>query len=248
MRAVILAAGRGSRLGPHTEDRPKCLVELADKPLLSRQIAALRGGGVSTIGIVRGYLANRINIEGVTYFENPRWADTNMVMSLVAAASWLGSDSVVISYADIFYGRDIVRSLAASAGDLVVAYDRGWRSLWTRRFVDPLSDAETFRTDAQGNLIDIGRRTTQIDDIEGQYMGLLKFTPAAWRAVEAVLAGVDAKTRDAMDMTTLLRRLLDSGFPISTVGISGQWGEIDSSDDLELYEKMIRDGDLCLET
>ncbi len=248
MRAVILAAGRGSRLGPHTEDRPKCLVELADKPLLSRQIAALRGGGVSTIGIVRGYLANRINIEDVTYFENPRWADTNMVMSLVAAASWMGSDSVVISYADIFYGRDIVHSLAASSGDLVVAYDRGWRSLWTRRFVDPLSDAETFRTDAQGNLIDIGRRTTQIDDIEGQYMGLLKFTPAAWRAVEAVLAGVDAKTRDAMDMTTLLRRLLDSGFPISTVGISGQWGEIDSSDDLELYEKMIREGDLCLET
>ena len=43
MRAVILAAGRGSRLGPHTEDRPKCLVELADKPLISRQIAALRG-------------------------------------------------------------------------------------------------------------------------------------------------------------------------------------------------------------
>jgi choline kinase len=247
MRAVILAAGRGSRLGPHTEDRPKCLVELAAKPLIRRQIAALVGGGVSNIGIVRGYLANRIDIEDATYFENPRWAETNMVMSLVAAAPWLRSDSVVISYADIFYGRDVVRDLAAAAGDLVVAYDRGWRSLWTRRFADPLSDAETFRTDAGGNLIDIGRRTTDIDDIEGQYMGLLKFTPLAWRAVEAVLAGVDQKTRDAMDMTTLLRRLLDSGFPISTVGIAGQWGEIDSSGDLELYEKMIREGELCLE-
>ena len=65
--------------------------------------------------------------------------------------------------------------------------------------------------------------------------------------MEAVLAAVDAKTRDAMDMTTLLRTLLDSGFPIGTVGISGQWGEIDSSGDLELYEKMIREGELCLE-
>jgi choline kinase len=247
MRAVILAAGRGSRLGTHTEDRPKCLVELARKPLIRRQIAALRGGGVSTIGIVRGYLANRITIEDVTYFENPRWAETNMVMSLVAAAPWLRSDSVVISYADIFYGRDIVRDLAASSGDLVVAYDRSWRSLWTRRFADPLSDAETFRTDARGNLIDIGRRTTQIDDIQGQYMGLLKFTPQAWGAVEAVLAAVDAKARDAMDMTTLLRALLDSGFPIGTVGIAGHWGEIDSSGDLELYEKMIQEGELCLE-
>jgi choline kinase len=246
-RAVILAAGRGSRLGPHTEDCPKCLVELAHKPLIQRQISALRGGGVSSIGIVRGYLADRIDIQDVTYFENQRWAETNMVMSLAAAAAWLRSDSVVISYADIFYGRDIVRDLAASAGDLVVAYDRDWRSLWTRRFVDPLSDAETFRTDVDGNLIDIGRRTTEIDDIEGQYMGLLKFTPQGWREVEAVLAAVDAKTRDAMDMTTLLRRLLDAGFPISTVRIAGQWGEIDSAGDLELYEKMIREGDLCLE-
>ena len=248
MRAVILAAGRGSRMGALAQDRPKCLVELANQPLIRRQIAALRGGGVSTIGIVRGYLGNAIHIEDVTYFENPRWAETNMVMSLVAAATWLQSDSVVISYADIFYTRDVVRDLATSSGDLVVSYDRNWRSLWTRRFVDPLSDAETFRTDARGYLIDIGRRTTQIEDIEGQYMGLLKFTPQAWRAVETVLTAVDAKTRDAMDMTTLLRKLLGSGFPIKTVGIAGQWGEIDSSGDLELYEKMISEGELCLES
>jgi len=247
MRAIILAAGRGSRLGALSQDRPKCLVQLADMPLLQRQIRALRGAGVSTIGIVRGYLGNMISVESVTYFENPRWAETNMVMSLAAAGAWLRSSPVLISYADIFYGRDVVRELAASSGDLVVAYDRAWRSLWTRRFADPLSDAETFRTNARGNLIDIGRRTTQFDDIEGQYMGLLKFTPPAWRAVEAVLAAVDQKTRDSMDMTTLLRALLDSGFPIGTLGIAGPWGEIDSSLDLELYEKMIREGDLCLE-
>lgn len=247
MRAVILAAGRGSRMGALAEDRPKCLVELAHQPLIRRQIAALRGGGVSGIGIVRGYLAHMIDIKDVTYFENPHWAETNMVMSLAAAAAWLKADPVVISYADIFYRRDIVRDLLAASGDLVVSYDRSWRSLWTRRFVDPLSDAETFRTDANGNLIDIGKRTTQIDDIEGQYMGLLKFTPKAWSAVEAVLAAVDAKTRGAMDMTTLLRALLSSGFPIKTVGIAGQWGEIDSAADLDLYEQMVRAGDLCLE-
>jgi choline kinase len=247
MRAVILAAGRGSRMGALAQDRPKCLVELAEKPLIRRQIAALRAGGVSSIGIVRGYLGHLIDIEDVTYFENPRWAETNMVMSLVAAAKWLQSEAVVISYADIFYRCNIVRDLIAASGDLVVAFDRSWRSLWTRRFVDPLSDAETFRTDASGNLIDIGKRTTQIDDIEGQYMGLLKFTPKAWSAVEAVLAAVEANTRGAMDMTTLLRALLGVGFPISTVGTTGQWGEIDSVADLELYEKMIKAGDLCLE-
>jgi L-glutamine-phosphate cytidylyltransferase len=247
MRAVILAAGRGSRLGALAEDRPKCMVELARRPLIGRQIAALRRGGISNIGVVRGYRGNMIDIQDVAYFENPRWAETNMVMSLAAAAAWLQSDPVVVSYADIFYGYEIVKDLVASSGDLVVAYDRSWRSLWTRRFADPLSDAETFRTDARGNLIEIGRRTTRIEEIEGQYMGLLKFTPLAWRAVEAFLAARDQKTRDRMDMTTLLRALLESGFSIGTLGINGQWGEIDSSGDLELYEKMIREGELCLE-
>src|ERR1019366_10510969 len=191
MRAVILAAGRGSRMGALAEGRPKCLVELAHKPLIRRQIAALRAGGVSDIGIVRGYLGHMIDIQDVSCFENPRWAETNMVMSLVAAASWLQADSVVISYADIFYRQDIVRDVIAASGDLVVAYDRNWRDLWTRRFADPLSDAETFRTDARGDLIEIGRRAKHLDDVEGQYMGLLKFTPTAWRAVEAVLAAMD---------------------------------------------------------
>jgi choline kinase len=247
MHAIILAAGRGSRLGALTAGRPKCLVELANKPLIQRQIEALRRGGVSTIGIVRGYQGNMIQVEDVTYFENPRWAETNMVMSLAAAESWLRSHPVVVSYADIFYEHDVVRDLASSSGDLVVAYDPHWQELWTRRFADPLSDAETFQMDAGGNLVDIGRRAQRIDEIQGQYMGLLKFTPQAWHAVDAVLNSVDAKTRDSMDMTTLLRTLLHSGFGVGTAAIEGQWGEIYNSADLELYEKMIREGELCLE-
>jgi choline kinase len=247
MHAVILAAGRGSRMGAHVEDRPKCLVELAHKPLIMRQIAALRGGGVSKVAAVRGYLGHKIDIPDTTYFENPRWAETNMVMSLVAASDWMRTQTVVISYADIFYQAEVVRKLAEAEGDLVVAYDRNWRSLWTKRFEDPLSDAETFRTDELGRLLDIGGRTDRIEDIQGQYMGLLKFKPKAWASVEAVLAGVDDATRNKMDMTTLLRRLLTGGFPIQTVAISGQWGEIDSASDLEIYEAMIKSGELILE-
>ena len=247
MRAVILAAGRGSRLGSLSDDRPKCMVELANKPLIHRQIAALRRGGSSSIGVVRGYLGNRIAVDNVTFFENPRWAETNMVMSLAAAAPWLQSGSVLVSYADIFYSHEVIRDLAASPGDLVVAYDPRWKSLWTERFEDPLSDAETFQMDSQGNLTDIGRRPTCMDDVQGQYMGLLKFTPAAWSAVASLLAALDPKQCDSMDMTRLLRTLLNSGFPIATVGITGQWGEIDSSSDLELYERMILEGKLRLD-
>ena len=89
MRALILAAGRGSRMGPLGDERPKCLVELAGKPLIGRQIAALWRGGAEEIGVVRGYRAELIDFPGLSYFENQRWAETNMVMSLAAAAAWL---------------------------------------------------------------------------------------------------------------------------------------------------------------
>jgi choline kinase len=248
-RAVILAAGRGSRMGQLGDDRPKCLIELEGRPLLERQIAALRRGGVDEIGVVRGYRAEMIDLPGLVYFTNERWAETNMVASLAAAAPWLRSpDPVIVSYADIFYRGELVRGLAAAPGQLVIGYDRAWRRLWTRRFADPLADAETFRIDAAGQLLDVGGKTTQIDDIEGQYMGILKFTAPAWSAVETLLTTLDAPIRDRLDITGLLRRLLNGKhLPIGTFGTDGQWGEIDNPEDVALYEDMVREGELVLE-
>jgi len=247
MRAIILAAGRGSRMGLLGDDRPKCLVELEGKPLLEYQIAALRRGGVNEIGVVRGYRAEMIERPGLVYFSNERWAQTNMVMSLATAASWLASGPVIVSYADIFYRSGLVSGLAAAAGQLVVSYDHDWQRLWARRFNDPLADAETFRIDNDGRLIEIGGKTDRIEHIQGQYMGLLKFTPAAWSAVEVLLNTLDATTRNRLDMTGLLRRLLVTKLPIATLGTHGQWGEIDNPNDAALYAGMIRAGELVLE-
>ncbi len=247
MRAIILAAGRGKRLGPLGDGRPKCLVELSGKPLIERQVAALRGGGVSEIGIVRGYRADMIQLPGVMYFENPRWSETNMVSSLCAAAQWLRSGPVIVSYADIFFRRELVRGLVASQDDLVIAYDRNWRMLWTRRFAEPLSDAETFRADSGGRLVEIGGKAKVVEEIKGQYMGLLRIAPAAWRAIEQLLDRLDRQARDRLDMTGLLQRLLGQHFPIATIAADGQWGEVDSAGDLALYERMIKDGLLQLE-
>jgi len=248
MRALILAAGRGSRMGTLGNDRPKCLVELDGRPLLERQLAALARGGADEIGIVRGYRSDMLNFPGITYFDNPRWAQTNMVMSLAAAAEWLRAGTVIVSYADIFYRSGLVRGLADSSGSLVIAFDKEWRRLWARRFFDPLSDAETFRIGPCAELLEIGGKTTRIEDIEGQYMGLLKFTPAAWNAVEALLRELDPPARDVLDMTGLLRRLLAAKtVSIGTFGTAGQWGEIDNPGDVELYQDMLRTGELALE-
>jgi choline kinase len=248
MRALILAAGRGSRMGRLCDDRPKCLVQLEGKPLIERQIAALRRGGVDAIGVVRGYRAEMIDFPGLSYFSNERWAETNMVMSLAAAATWLRSGPLIVSYADIFYRNELVRGLASAPGQLVISYDRAWRRLWTRRFADPLADAETFRISAAGQLLDIGGKTTRIEEIEGQYIGLLKFTPPAWSAAEALLSRLDNSVRDRLDVTGLLRRMLTSKeLRIDTFGTDGQWGELDNPEDVGLYQSMVREGELLLE-
>src|ERR1700677_5101455 len=122
MRGLILPAGRGSRMGALGDDRPKCMVELNGRPLLDRQIAALRRGGVNEIGIVRGYRAEILNFPGLSYFDNPRWSQTNMVMSLTAAASWLRAGPVIVSYAYIFYRGEVVRALAQEPGALVISF------------------------------------------------------------------------------------------------------------------------------
>lgn len=248
MRAIILAAGRGSRMGSLGEGRPKCLVELEGKPLIARQIAALRRGGADEIAVVRGYRAELIDFPELSFFTNERWAETNIVMSLVAAAPWLRSGTVIVSYADIFYRSELVRGLAAAPGPLVISYDRAWRRLWTRRFTDPLADAETFRIDEASQLLEIGGKTNRIEDIMGQYMGLLKFTPSAWSVIEALLSSLDAPTRDRLDVTALLRRLLaEKQLPIGTFAMDSQWGEIDNPGDVALYQEMIRNGELQLE-
>lgn len=245
MKALILAAGRGSRMGHLTEEVPKCLTHFAGKPLLEWQTNALRAAGIMEIGVVRGYRAHLLERPDLTPFDNSRWAETNMVASLTCARAWLAADPVVVSYSDIFYPAAAVRALMAAPGDIAITYDPDWLAIWSRRFADPLSDAETFRTE-DGRVVDIGRKTISLDDIQGQYMGLLKFTPAGWAAVENYLGGLTPERQDRLDMTSLLSGLIAADQKVQAVAVSGPWGEVDSKDDLDVYEAMVRTGAMSL--
>lgn len=236
MKAIILAAGRGSRMGGLTSDQPKCMTLLGGKPLVQWQLDALRDGGIDEVAIVRGYLAETFSLP-VHYFDNRRWAQTNMVLSLAQARPWLGETPCVVSYSDIVYGHNSVARLVAAEGDIVITYDPHWRQLWELRFDDPLKDAETFRIDAAGRLLEIGRRAASMDEIGGQYMGLLRFTPRGWQQVEDFLATLPAEQADRLDMTSLLQRLLERGVAVHTVAIGEPWYEVDSESDLRLYQE-----------
>jgi choline kinase len=235
-RAIVLAAGRGSRLGNLTEALPKCLLPVSGRPLLEWQMDALRSAGVTMIGVVRGYRAGDVNARGVTFFDNPRWSESNMVRSLMCAADWLRAEPCIISYADIVYSRGVVEALNAADGDLVITYDVNWLDLWSRRFDDPLSDAETFVADASGQLVEIGGKAKSLADIRGQYMGLLKFSPSGWATIEDHLATKSPAEIDRLDMTSLLRQLLAKGVRIAAAPVTEPWFEIDSARDLAVCE------------
>lgn len=239
MRALILAAGRGSRMKGLTESRPKCLTQLRGRALLDWQLAALASGGISQIALVSGYRAELLKRPGLTAFENPRWHQSNMVVSLSYASDWLASDPCLICYGDILYSPAAVSAIVAAPGELLVPYNQRWLEIWQARFEDPLSDAESFQINAQGQLTDIGRRVSSYDEIQGQYMGLLKLSPASWQTIREYLASLPQQDLDKLDMTRLLRSLIEEGLPIQTLAINGGWLEIDSQQDLAAAEQLL---------
>lgn len=237
MKAIILAAGRGSRMKSLTDERPKCLVELRGKPLLEWQLESLRAADISDIAVVTGYKRELLAGRGLSEFHNPRWAETNMVSSLACAESWLQGEPCIVSYSDIFYSPVAVQSLINCEATLAVTYDPNWLQLWTERFGDPLLDAETFRLSATHTLAEIGNKPQSVDDVQGQYMGLLRFTPEGWAEVVRLRAELSPQQRDSMHMTNTLQRVIDAGrVQIEAVAYTGEWGEVDSSEDLSVYQ------------
>lgn len=243
-QAVILAAGRGSRMGEATRDSPKCLTPLAGRPLLDWTLRALRANGIDDILIIAGWHGDALADWPAELRINPRWDAANMVRSLQCADDWLARAPTLVVYGDGAYGEAAIASALAgdAASELVMPVDVEWRSLWQRRFDDPLQDAEALQRDGNA-LLGIGGRAASLDAIDGQFMGLLHLQPDGWRDVAGWLDRCDAAfgtTRvDRMDITTMLQGLLDDGLGVRCVDVAGGWVEIDSMSDVAVVEQAL---------
>ena len=235
-RAIILAAGRGSRMKEHTKEKPKCLNILAEETLLSWQLKSLRAAAVNNIIIVNGYKSHLISGDFET-ITNSRWSDTNMVASLFCAPS--SNEDTIISYSDIVYKSDHINTLKNTEGDIVITADLKWKELWELRFEDPLDDAETFKS--AGNVLKhIGGKTNEISEIEAQYMGLIKLTEAGWNKMFDIYEGFPKETQDKLDMTTMINELLNRDIKVNVVFVEGGWCESDSYSDILIYEEQMK--------
>ncbi|MFH8562022.1 NTP transferase domain-containing protein [Streptomyces sp. NPDC017988] len=233
LNAVILSAGRGSRMGARTADRPKCLMEIGGARLLDRQVAALRAASVHDIAVVTGWQAQAFDGRGLTLFHNARWSTSDMTDSLACAEDWLCEGPTIVCYGDIVFTPATVNALVSQPGDIVLAYDPHWSTMWSQRFADPLEDAETFRLREDATVSDIGGQPVTVGEVQGQYMGLFKTEPAGWRRIQAALRTADS-TGSRRDMTAILAALIRQQHArIPAVANQGPWYEFDSPTDLE---------------
>jgi choline kinase len=109
---------------------------------------------------------------------NPDYPTTNMVSTLMCAAGLLdGNDDVIIAYGDIVYQTNVIEALVACPEPYSTTIDLQWQKLWEVRNENPLNDAETLRLDDQLNVLELGKKSNSLKDIEGQYMDSSKCRP-----------------------------------------------------------------------
>jgi L-glutamine-phosphate cytidylyltransferase len=248
VRAIIVAAGMGRRLAPHTDDRPKCLVEIGGKSILQRQVDAYRRAGVTRIAVVRGYMAERVIIDGagVDYFENTDYKKNNILVSLFHAESVM-EGGFLFSYSDIVFRPEVVRTLVEAPADYGLVVDRRWDEAYVGRTLHPESEAELASVaggpDGRKIVRAVGKRVVPRDEAHGEFIGLARFSAraaermrAAYHAVRARGEGAPFGTASRFEvayLTDLLNHLIAEGEVMHSVDIDGGWREIDTPQDLE---------------
>lgn len=239
-RAIIIAAGMGSRLEHFTDEKPKCMVEIAGRSILSYQLEALRSAGVDDLHIVRGYLADELVVPGATYHENPDYAQNNILQSLFCAADAI-EGGLLTTYSDIVYTPEVVRAAVEHPADIALVVDRQWAESYEGRDDHPPEQAELTEVDGD-DVTAVGKQVTP-DGAVGEFIGLAKFSARGAAEMKRVYTEVRARVGDdePFQAATLFRKayltdifmeMIDRDIDIGWVAIDGGWREIDTVQDL----------------
>ncbi len=245
MKALILAAGRGTRLAPLTNNIPKCMVKYNNKPIIDYELEALKENNITDIAIVGGYLAHILKeyTKIDRFYINNNFEHTNMVWTMFCARDFLESciadkQDLIISYSDIIYKSEIINKLKKYNNDFGVIIDKDWKMLWDSRFENVLSDAESLKI-KDNKIIEIGKKVYSINEIEGQYIGLFKISHHFIQQMIDFYDNLDrnkifdGKNFQNMYMTSFLQEIINTFNNIEPIFINRGWIEIDSILDLE---------------
>jgi choline kinase len=260
-KAIVIAAGRGRRLGPHTEELPKCLVPVGARPILGWVARAFESAGIEELVIIRGYRGDVLEAGAralwpgpIRFVDNREWETNNILLSLACARAELDG-ACLLAYSDIIFTPAVARACASSPDDVALVIDTAFRDIYIGRTEHPLDEGEVSDLDARGMVARVGKRALPPADAFGEFIGLVKLSAAGAALVGGAIdelatrfAGRDgepfqraARYRNAY-LTDLLQELIDRGHPMAPVAIAGAWREIDTGQDLDRARVLVESG------
>ena len=152
------------------------------------------------------------------------------------------SSKLIISYGDIIYEKKIVDKLLKSKSSISVAVDKKWKGLWSLRFKNILSDAETLRLDSNNYITEIGLKPKNIDSINGQFVGLICLNKKGikkilnfWKKAKDYDSWTNKKKIKDTYTTDLIMGLIKEVVKVKAININNSWLEFDRPKDYYTY-------------
>ena len=244
-KALIIAAGLGSRLKKHTENLPKCMLDFGGKTLLQRQLDAYKKCGVKDISLIRGYKKEKINYKGIKYFENTDYKNNNILNSIFYAEKIINGN-IIISYSDILFDSSVVVRTLDSDHDISVVVDIDWRGYYVGRKDHPISEAENVIFNSNNEVVKIGKINTGKEEVHGEFIGMIKLSDRGTETFKEHFHRLKkiywnkpfqrAKIFQKAYLTDFIQELVDIGIKVHCVIIESGWKEIDTVED---YKKAL---------
>jgi choline kinase len=228
MRAIVLAAGVGWRLKPHTEGTPKCLLEIGGKSLLIRYLDAFAALGIREAVFVVGHLKEQVMAEAargpagveVRFVENRHFTRGN-VLSLWTARDEF-DDDILIMDADVLFAQELLARLLASPSVNAIAVDE--------QFTDTGEEQKVVCED--GWVVEVTKKIGTDPRIRGEAIGVLRLSGEAAETLRDILDEFVSSGKDTVEYEETFRELA-AEVPIGVVEVGDlPWIEIDFPDDL----------------
>jgi len=244
-KALIIAAGLGSRLKKHTENLPKCMLDFGGKTLLQRQLDSYKKCGIKDISLIKGYKKEKINYKGIKYFENTDYKNNNILNSIFYAEKVINGN-IIISYSDILFDSSVVERTLDTDHDISVVVDIDWRGYYVGRKEHPISEAENVIFNSNNEVEKIGKINTGKEEVHGEFIGMIKLSNRGTEIFKEHFHRLKkiywnkpfqrAKIFQKAYLTDFIQELVDIGIKVHCVIIESGWKEIDTVED---YKKAL---------
>ena len=244
-KALIVAAGLGSRLGDYTQNIPKCMLDFGNKTLLQRQLTSYKKNGIDDVSLIRGYKKNKIDYKGIKYFDNNEYKNNNILNSIFYGEEAINGN-IIISYSDILFEPFVVKRAMESDHDISVIVDVEWRDYYINRKDHPITEAENVIFNSNNEVVKIGKIAADKEDVHSEFIGMIKLNHRGCEILKQNFHRVKklfwnkpfqrAKIFQKAYLTDMIQELVDIGVKVHCVIIEHGWKEIDTIED---YKKAL---------